>query len=140
MTAPKAYAGDRLAATGAVVRDRRFAVVARHWVPDAVASLRNRRLAGRGSLAWRPARHCSHSECQRLKSDGAPRPGSRIVWKNPVSSKDEAHPGGDPVGFIIELENGFRIYHMGDTGLFGDLTFIADYYRPWTRLRPRCWR
>ncbi len=25
--------------------------------------------------------------------------------------------GGEPVGFIIELENGFKIYHMGDTGL-----------------------
>lgn len=61
---------------------------------------------------------------------------SVIVWKNPASGKDEAHYGGEPVGFIIELENGFRIYHMGDTGLFGDMKFIADYYKPDLVLMP----
>jgi len=34
------------------------------------------------------------------------------------------------VGYIIELENGFKIYHMGDTGLFGDMAMIARYYKP----------
>lgn len=61
---------------------------------------------------------------------------SIIVWKNPQSGKDEAHAGGEPVGFIIELENGFRIYHMGDTGLFPDMKFIADYYKPDLVLMP----
>ena len=61
---------------------------------------------------------------------------SVIVWKNPASGKDEAHPGGEPVGYIIELENGFRIYHMGDTGLFADMKFIADYYKPDLVLMP----
>jgi L-ascorbate metabolism protein UlaG (beta-lactamase superfamily) len=55
---------------------------------------------------------------------------SVYVWKNPASGKDEAHYGGEPVGFIIELENGFRIWHMGDTGLFSDMKFIAEHYRP----------
>jgi L-ascorbate metabolism protein UlaG (beta-lactamase superfamily) len=55
---------------------------------------------------------------------------SAYVWKNPVTNKDETHVGGEPVGFIIELENGFKIYHMGDTGLFSDMKFIADYYKP----------
>jgi L-ascorbate metabolism protein UlaG (beta-lactamase superfamily) len=61
---------------------------------------------------------------------------SVIVWKNPVTGKDEVHPGGEPVGYIIELENGFRIYHMGDTGLFADMKFIADYYKPDLVLMP----
>ena len=61
---------------------------------------------------------------------------SIIVWKNLASGKDEAHPGGEPVGYIIELENGFRIYHMGDTGLFADMKFIADYYKPDLVLMP----
>ena len=39
-------------------------------------------------------------------------------------------PAGEPVGCIIQLENGFKIYHMGDTGLFGDMKFIGDYYKP----------
>ncbi len=55
---------------------------------------------------------------------------SVYVWRNPVTDKDETHPGGEPVGFIIELENGFKIWHMGDTGLFGDMKLIADYYKP----------
>ena len=61
---------------------------------------------------------------------------SIIVWKNPQTSKEEVHPGGEPVGYIIELENGFRIYHMGDTGLFADMKFIADYYKPDLVLMP----
>jgi L-ascorbate metabolism protein UlaG (beta-lactamase superfamily) len=55
---------------------------------------------------------------------------SEIIWKNPATGKDESHPGGEPVGFIIELENGFKIYHMGDTGPFGDMKFIGEYYKP----------
>jgi L-ascorbate metabolism protein UlaG (beta-lactamase superfamily) len=55
---------------------------------------------------------------------------SELVWRNPSTGKDETHVGGEPVGFIIELENGFKIYHMGDTGLFGDLKLIGDYYKP----------
>ncbi len=55
---------------------------------------------------------------------------SVFVWNNPATSKNETHPGGEPVGFIIELENGFKIYHMGDTGVFGDLKWIGEYYKP----------
>jgi L-ascorbate metabolism protein UlaG (beta-lactamase superfamily) len=61
---------------------------------------------------------------------------SVIVWKNPATGKEESHYGGEPVGFIIELENGFRIWHMGDTGLFGDMKFIAEYYKPDLVLMP----
>lgn len=61
---------------------------------------------------------------------------SVIVWKNPATGKDESHYGGEPVGYIIELENGFRIWHMGDTGLFGDMRFISEYYKPDLVLMP----
>jgi L-ascorbate metabolism protein UlaG (beta-lactamase superfamily) len=55
---------------------------------------------------------------------------SEYAWKNPVTNKDEVQPGGEPVGFILEMENGFKIWHMGDTGVFGDMRLIADMYRP----------
>lgn len=55
---------------------------------------------------------------------------SELLWKNPASGKDEVHVGGEPAGFIIDLENGFRIYHMGDTALFGDMRLIAEHYHP----------
>jgi len=37
---------------------------------------------------------------------------------------------GEPVGFIIQLENGFRIYHAGDTNVFGDMAIIRELHRP----------
>ncbi|HEV8519288.1 MAG TPA: metal-dependent hydrolase [Burkholderiales bacterium] len=55
---------------------------------------------------------------------------SEILWTNPATNKPESHIGGEPVGFIIELENGFKIYHMGDTGIFGDMKLIGEYYKP----------
>jgi L-ascorbate metabolism protein UlaG (beta-lactamase superfamily) len=54
---------------------------------------------------------------------------SELVWKN-AEGKDQVYVGGEPVGYIIELENGFRIYHMGDTGLFTDMKFIGEHYKP----------
>ncbi|HCA78312.1 MAG TPA: metal-dependent hydrolase [Bacteroidetes bacterium] len=39
-------------------------------------------------------------------------------------------PGGEPAGFVIEFENGFRAYHAGDTSLFGDMKLIAELYKP----------
>jgi L-ascorbate metabolism protein UlaG (beta-lactamase superfamily) len=55
---------------------------------------------------------------------------SELLWTNPATGKPETHVGGEPVGFIIELENGFRIYHMGDTALFGDMKLIGERYHP----------
>lgn len=55
---------------------------------------------------------------------------SELLWHNPVSNKDETHVGGEPCGFIIEFENGFKLWHMGDTGLFGDMRLIAELYKP----------
>src|SRR3546814_8246203 len=37
---------------------------------------------------------------------------SQFIYMN--NGKREVHVGGEPVGFIIRLENGFTIYHMGD--------------------------
>ena len=54
---------------------------------------------------------------------------SELAHKN-AAGKEEVHVGGEPAGFIIELENGFKIYHMGDTGLFGDMNLIGSYYKP----------
>ena len=37
---------------------------------------------------------------------------------------------GEPVGFIVEVENGFRFYFAGDTDVFGDMRLIAERFRP----------
>jgi L-ascorbate metabolism protein UlaG (beta-lactamase superfamily) len=61
---------------------------------------------------------------------------SVYVWRNPATQKDEVHPGGEPVGWIIELENGYRIYHGGDTAVFGDMKLIGERWRPDLALLP----
>jgi L-ascorbate metabolism protein UlaG (beta-lactamase superfamily) len=76
-----------------------------------------------------------------------PAPGIRVTavhaehssvynWRNPATAKDEVHGGGEPVGWIIELENGFRIYFAGDTAVFGDMKYIGERYRPDLALVP----
>jgi L-ascorbate metabolism protein UlaG (beta-lactamase superfamily) len=55
---------------------------------------------------------------------------SEMLLKDPVTGKDTTYSAGEPVGFIIELENGFKIWHTGDTGLFGDMKLIGEYYKP----------
>jgi L-ascorbate metabolism protein UlaG (beta-lactamase superfamily) len=37
---------------------------------------------------------------------------------------------GEPAGFIVELENGFRLYLAGDTDVFGDMRLIGELHRP----------
>lgn len=61
---------------------------------------------------------------------------STLVWKNPATGKDETHSGGEPVGYVVELENGFRIYHAGDTAVFGDMKYIGERYKPDLALVP----
>jgi L-ascorbate metabolism protein UlaG (beta-lactamase superfamily) len=43
---------------------------------------------------------------------------------------------GDPVGYVIQLENGFTIYHAGDTSVFGDMALIREFYKPDLALVP----
>jgi len=44
--------------------------------------------------------------------------------------------GGEAVGYVVELENGYRLYHAGDTALFGDMRLIGELYRPDVALLP----
>ena len=37
---------------------------------------------------------------------------------------------GDPCGFILEFEDGYRLYNTGDTDVFGDMALIAELYEP----------
>ena len=38
--------------------------------------------------------------------------------------------GGEPCGYVIELEGGVKIYHAGDTNVFGDMQIIRELYGP----------
>jgi L-ascorbate metabolism protein UlaG (beta-lactamase superfamily) len=49
---------------------------------------------------------------------------------------DRIFSGGEAAGYVIELENGFRLYNSGDTALFGDLALIGELWRPDLALLP----
>jgi L-ascorbate metabolism protein UlaG (beta-lactamase superfamily) len=50
---------------------------------------------------------------------------NRPEWKGP-----RLLDGGSPVGFVIEFENGFKIYDTGDTDVFGDMALIGRRWKP----------
>jgi L-ascorbate metabolism protein UlaG (beta-lactamase superfamily) len=41
-----------------------------------------------------------------------------------------------PLGYIITLPDGLKIYHPGDTALFGDMKIIGELYKPDLMLLP----
>lgn len=60
--------------------------------------------------------------------------GSNIDFAIPGFSSDPMKlrvvEGGPAVGYVIEFENGFSVYHSGDTGVFGDMALIREFYQP----------
>ncbi len=54
-----------------------------------------------------------------------------------IDFMENIEEGGIATGFVITLENGKKIYHAGDTGLFGDMKMvIGDIYQPDIALIP----
>ena len=49
--------------------------------------------------------------------------------KHSTSTTDGTY-AGEAAGFVITLEDGYRIYHAGDTSVFGDMRIIGELYRP----------
>jgi L-ascorbate metabolism protein UlaG (beta-lactamase superfamily) len=43
---------------------------------------------------------------------------------------------GEAAGFVVGLEDGTRIYHAGDTNVFGDMRLIGDLYAPDVAILP----
>ena len=49
---------------------------------------------------------------------------------------DQLIYGGEACGFVIEFQNGLKIYHAGDTAVFGDMQIIRELYAPDIALLP----
>jgi len=69
--------------------------------------------------------------------------GPRQCETRPIGEDGADHPSGDwaadlgvplylgePVGFVLELENGYRLYHAGDTAVTSDMRLTGELYRP----------
>jgi L-ascorbate metabolism protein UlaG (beta-lactamase superfamily) len=71
-----------------------------------------------------PAEHSSSIDIRtpfELKAFG-------FVEEEPVRRR--VVDGGPAVGFVIELENGFKVYHSGDTDVFPGMALIHEFYKP----------
>src|SRR5262249_16493931 len=53
-----------------------------------------------------------------------------------IQDGDQILYGGEAVGYVIEFENGVKIYHAGDTNVFGDMKIIHGLYNPVIAMLP----
>lgn len=47
-----------------------------------------------------------------------------------VPAMHGSEPGGRPLGMVLELPDGRRLYHTGDTWIFGDMALIQEVHKP----------
>jgi L-ascorbate metabolism protein UlaG (beta-lactamase superfamily) len=47
-----------------------------------------------------------------------------------IQDGDEVVYGGEACGYVVEFANGVKIYHAGDTNVFGDMKIINELYAP----------
>jgi len=60
----------------------------------------------------------------------------QAIHSSSAVEDDEIIYLGEPAGYVVTLENGFCIYHAGDTGVFKDMEIIRDLYHPDLALLP----
>ena len=53
-----------------------------------------------------------------------------MVHAEHTSSTPDGAYAGEPVGFVIQFENGFKVYFSGDTDVFGDMALIRELEQP----------
>ena len=60
--------------------------------------------------------------------------GSNVDFTMPGLELDPLAPrmvdAGPAVGYVIEFENGFSVYHSGDTAVFPGMELIREFYKP----------
>ena len=53
-----------------------------------------------------------------------------MVHAEHSSSTPDGAYAGEPVGYVITFENGFKAYFSGDTDVFGDMSLIGELEKP----------
>ena len=53
-----------------------------------------------------------------------------------IQDGDQLIYGGEACGYVIEFDNGIKIYHAGDTNVFGDMAIIRELYSPEIAMLP----
>jgi L-ascorbate metabolism protein UlaG (beta-lactamase superfamily) len=47
-----------------------------------------------------------------------------------IQDGDQIIYGGEACGYVLEFSNGVKLYHAGDTNVFGDMAIIRNLYAP----------
>jgi L-ascorbate metabolism protein UlaG (beta-lactamase superfamily) len=53
-----------------------------------------------------------------------------------ITDGDHIVYGGEAAGYLLTLEDGRRVYHSGDTMVFGDMRLIGEFWRPDVAILP----
>jgi L-ascorbate metabolism protein UlaG (beta-lactamase superfamily) len=53
-----------------------------------------------------------------------------------IQDGDQIVYGGEACGYVIQFDNGVKIYHAGDTAVFTDMQIIHELYRPEIAMLP----
>lgn len=53
-----------------------------------------------------------------------------------ITDGDQIIYGGEAAGYVLELEDGFKLYHAGDTAIFSDMALIAKLLQPDVAILP----
>lgn len=54
----------------------------------------------------------------------------QAIHSSSVEEDGENIYAGEPAGFVVQLPGGFKLYHAGDTTVFGDMKIIGELYKP----------
>lgn len=55
--------------------------------------------------------------------------GSDLTLPKPPEGGPATVPGGNPVGFVLQIKGGPTIYHTGDTDVFTDMKLIPQFFK-----------
>jgi L-ascorbate metabolism protein UlaG (beta-lactamase superfamily) len=86
--------------------------------------------------SFKPARHWYLYLIRSDISQPASLRASTLRTYVPVDAEPTSRLTGEPVGFIIRSENGFTVYHPGDTAVMSDMKIFANLYQPNLALLP----
>jgi L-ascorbate metabolism protein UlaG (beta-lactamase superfamily) len=92
------------------------------------------------------ALHCGSNSVEKVS--GMNKGGSQTVSGVEFRMVNAVHSAGtsgagrennfpaDPCGYVMTFEDGFRVYHAGDTNVFMDMALIGELYEPDLALLP----
>ncbi len=84
----------------------------------------------------------SPDDCIGMNIGGTAEVGGIRIMQTPALHSGSADDGGTiiyggaPTGYVIELEDGFRFYHSGDTWVMMDMELIAKLFKPQVAMLP----